>query len=78
MTVAICVAGTTRRTGRAVRLPGYTLTTEAVFGLPNERLTIRHDSGTSATPYVGGTLLAARAVTGPRGLMRGLDTRLLG
>jgi len=62
----------------SVRLPGFTVSTEVVFGLPDERLTIRHDAGTSAAPYVAGTLLAARAVTGRSGLTRGLDTLLLG
>jgi 4-hydroxy-tetrahydrodipicolinate reductase len=62
----------------SVRLPGFSVSTEIVFGLPDERLTIRHDAGSSAAPYVGGTLLAARAVTGRRGLTRGLDTSLLG
>lgn len=62
----------------AVRLPGFVLSTETVFGLPDERLTIRHDAGTSAAPYVAGTLLAARAVIGREGLTRGLDTLLMG
>ncbi len=62
----------------SMRLPGFSVSTEIVFGLPDERLTIRHDAGSSAAPYVGGTLLAARAVTGRRGLTRGLDTLLLG
>ena len=62
----------------SVRLPGFTVSTEVVFGLPDERLTIRHDAGSSAAPYVAGTLLAARAVNGRSGLTRGLDTLLLG
>jgi 4-hydroxy-tetrahydrodipicolinate reductase len=62
----------------SLRLPGFTLSTEVVFGLPDERLTIRHDAGTSAAPYVSGTLLAARAVPGRVGLTRGLDQLLLG
>jgi 4-hydroxy-tetrahydrodipicolinate reductase len=62
----------------SVRLPGFSVSTEVVFGLPDERLTIRHDAGSSAAPYVAGTLLAARAVTGRSGLTRGLDTLLLG
>ena len=62
----------------SVRLPGFTVSTEVVFGLPDERLTIRHDAGSSAAPYVAGTLLAARAVIGRSGLTRGLDTLLLG
>ena len=60
----------------SVRLPGYVLAFEALFGLPDERLTIRHDAGSGAEPYVGGTLLAAKRVMSVTGLMRGLDTLL--
>lgn len=60
----------------SVRLPGYVIAFEAVFGLPDERLTIRHDAGAGAGPYVSGTLLAAREVLKTTGLVRGLD-RLL-
>lgn len=60
----------------SIRLPGFTLSTEVVFGLPDERLVIRHDSGTSAAPYVAGTLLAVRAVPGLTGLVRGLSALL--
>lgn len=60
----------------SIRLPGYTLAFETLFGLPDERLTIRHDAGTGAGPYVAGTLLAAERVLKVRGLIRGLD-RLL-
>lgn len=62
----------------SVRLPGFVISVEAVFGLPDERLTIRHDAGSSAAPYVAGTLLAARAAAGRPGLTRGLDRLLLG
>jgi 4-hydroxy-tetrahydrodipicolinate reductase len=62
----------------SLRLPSFTVSTEVVFGLPDERLSIRHDAGSSATPYVAGTLLAARAARGRVGLTRGLDTLLLG
>ena len=62
----------------AVRLPGYVLSFEALFGLPNERLSIRHDSGAGADPYVSGTLLAAKRVMETTGLVRGLDTLLFG
>jgi 4-hydroxy-tetrahydrodipicolinate reductase len=48
-----------------------------VFALPDERLSIRHDAGGSPTPYVAGTLLAARRAPGRVGLTRGLDTLLL-
>jgi 4-hydroxy-tetrahydrodipicolinate reductase len=60
----------------SIRLPGYVLAFETVFGLPNERLTIRHDAGKGAAPYVHGTLLAVRRVMQVVGLVRGLD-RLL-
>jgi 4-hydroxy-tetrahydrodipicolinate reductase len=60
----------------SVRLPSYVIAFETIFGLPDERLTIRHDAGTGAKPYVGGTLLAAQRVMGITGLVRGLD-RLL-
>ena len=40
----------------------------------NERLVIRHDAGSSAAPYVAGTLLAIRRVAEKPGLRRGLDT----
>jgi 4-hydroxy-tetrahydrodipicolinate reductase len=61
----------------SVRLPSFVVSTEVVFGLPDERLTIRHDAGGTPEPYVAGTLLAARAVTSRVGLTRGLDTLLL-
>ena len=60
----------------SVRMPGYLLSCEAVFGAPDERLVIRHDAGTSAAPYVSGTLLAARRVREVKGLRRGLDQLL--
>jgi len=60
----------------SVRMPGYLLSCEAVFGAPDERLVIRHDAGTSAAPYVSGTLLAARRVRETKGLRRGLDQLL--
>jgi 4-hydroxy-tetrahydrodipicolinate reductase len=61
----------------SLRLPSFTVSTEIVFGLPDERLSIRHDAGSSAAPYVAGTLMAARAVSGRTGLTRGLDALLL-
>jgi len=60
----------------SVRLPNYVIAFETIFGLPDERLTIRHDAGTGAHPYVEGTLLAIREVMKTTGLVRGLD-RLL-
>jgi len=60
----------------ALRLPSFVLAVESVFGAPDERLTIRHDAGSSAAPYVAGTLLAARRVQEWVGVRRGLDTLL--
>jgi 4-hydroxy-tetrahydrodipicolinate reductase len=61
----------------SVRLPSFVVSTEVVFGLPDERLSIRHDAGGTPAPYVAGTLLAARAVPSKVGLTRGLDRLLL-
>ncbi len=60
----------------SVRLPGYTISAEIIFGMPDQKLTLRHDSGTSAQPYVDGALLAIRKVHTVTGLRRGLDTVL--
>jgi 4-hydroxy-tetrahydrodipicolinate reductase len=60
----------------SLRLPSFTVSTEAVFAAEGERLSIRHDAGESAAPYVAGTLLAIRAVPGRVGLTRGLDQLL--
>jgi 4-hydroxy-tetrahydrodipicolinate reductase len=57
----------------SLRLPGYVISIEALFGAPHERLTIRHDAGSGAEPYIQGTLLAVRKVGGRVGLVRGLD-----
>jgi 4-hydroxy-tetrahydrodipicolinate reductase len=61
----------------SLRLPSFVVSTEVVFALPDERLSIRHDAGSTPQPYVSGTLLAVRAVGGIVGLVRGLDTLLL-
>jgi 4-hydroxy-tetrahydrodipicolinate reductase len=60
----------------SVRLPSFVVTTEVVFAAPGERLIMRHDPGLTADPYVAGTLLAVRAVSGRIGLTRGLDALL--
>lgn len=57
----------------SVRLPSYMISLEAIFAGDDERLTIRHDSGSSPAPYIEGTLLAIRKVMGLTGLVRGLD-----
>jgi len=40
------------RIGHSIRLPGFVIAFETIFGLPHERLTIRHDAGASSPPYV--------------------------
>jgi 4-hydroxy-tetrahydrodipicolinate reductase len=60
----------------SVRLPGFVSSIEILFGQPDERLSIRHDSGSGARPYVAGTLLALRRVRDFVGLKRGLDSVL--
>jgi 4-hydroxy-tetrahydrodipicolinate reductase len=62
----------------SVRLPSFVVSTEVVFALPGERLSLRHDAGESPEPYVAGTLLAARRAPELVGLVRGLDTLLVG
>ena len=58
----------------SVRLPGYVISIDAIFGMPDQKLILRHESGTSAEPYVGGALLAIREVGKLAGLHRGLDS----
>ncbi len=58
----------------SIRLPGYTISAEVIFGMPDQKLSIRHDSGSSAEPYVDGSLLAICNVSSFVGLRRGLDS----
>jgi 4-hydroxy-tetrahydrodipicolinate reductase len=51
-----------------------TFSLEVLFGLPGQTLSLRHDSGSSAEPYVGGGLLVIRKVGTFVGLRRGLDS----
>jgi len=60
----------------SIRLPGYVISAEVIFGMPDQKLSLRHDSGGSARPYVDGALLAIRKVSTLTGLHRGLDTVL--
>ena len=58
----------------AVRLPGFVLGAEVIFGMPDQTLVLRHNAGSSAKPYVDGALLAIRKVAGlAPGVHRGLD-----
>ena len=58
----------------SVRLPGYVISLDVIFGMPDQKLILRHESGTSAEPYVNGALLAIREVGKLTGLHRGLDS----
>jgi 4-hydroxy-tetrahydrodipicolinate reductase len=57
----------------AVRLPGYQLGVEVIFGADGQRLHIKHEAGDGSKPYVSGALLAIRRVHTLRGVVRGLD-----
>ena len=58
----------------SIRLPGYVISVDAIFGMPDQKLILRHESGASAVPYVDGALLAIREVGKLVGLHRGLDS----
>ncbi len=58
----------------SVRLPGYIISVDAIFGMPDQKLILRHEAGSSAEPYVNGALLAIRKVGNLVGLHRGLDS----
>ena len=58
----------------SVRLPGYVISAEVIFGMPDQKLVLRHEAGSSSEPYVDGALLAIRKVGSFIGLKRGLDT----
>jgi 4-hydroxy-tetrahydrodipicolinate reductase len=58
----------------SIRLPGYVISIDAIFGMTDQRLILRHESGSSAEPYVGGALLAIREVGNLVGVQRGLDS----
>jgi 4-hydroxy-tetrahydrodipicolinate reductase len=58
----------------SVRLPGYIISLDVIFGMPEQKLILRHESGSSAVPYVDGALLAIRNVGKLVGVHRGLDS----
>jgi 4-hydroxy-tetrahydrodipicolinate reductase len=60
----------------SVRLAGFVVCTEIIFGGAGERLVMRHDPGNSPDPYVAGTLLAIRKVADVPGVRRGLSSLL--
>lgn len=58
----------------SVRLPGYVISVDTIFGMHDQKLLLRHESGSSAEPYVDGALLAIRKVSELVGVHRGLDS----
>jgi 4-hydroxy-tetrahydrodipicolinate reductase len=58
----------------SIRLPGYVISLDVIFGMPDQKLILRHESGSSAEPYVNGALLAIREVSKLTGVHRGLDS----
>lgn len=61
----------------SVRLPGYVIGADVIFGGKDERLILKFEAGTLPDTYIEGTLLAARKVKGMLGLTRGLDKLIL-
>jgi 4-hydroxy-tetrahydrodipicolinate reductase len=57
----------------SIRLPGYVIGLEVIFGDTDQRLSIRYDAGATPAPYLAGTLLAIRKVCSCIGLVRGID-----
>jgi len=60
----------------SIRLPGFVIGLEVLFGETDERLSIRYDAGASPAPYLAGALIAIRNVGGSAGLIRGIDSFL--
>lgn len=58
----------------SIRLPGYVISAEVIFGMADQKLILRHEAGSSSEPYVAGAMLAIRKVSTLTGLRRGLDT----
>ena len=61
-----------------MRLPGYVISLDVIFGLPDQKLVLRHELGSSAEPYVGGALMTIRKVSALVGLHRELDSVMEG
>ena len=58
----------------SVRLLGYFISIDAIFGIPDQKLILRLESGSSAVPYVDGALLAIRKVGDLLGVYLGYDS----
>lgn len=61
----------------SVRVPGFVIGVEIIFGAKDERLHIHHEAGAGAAPYVEGVMLAIRSVGAFKGLKRGLDSIMI-
>lgn len=57
----------------SVRLPGFVIGADVIFGGVGEKLYLKFEGGNEASTYIPGTLLAIRKVQKIRGLVRGLD-----
>lgn len=62
----------------SLRLPSFALSTDVILADAGDRLVLRHEAGSSADPYVAGTLLAIRRAPEVTGVLRGLDRLLFG
>lgn len=60
----------------SLRLPGFPYAVEIIFGIPDQKLVLRHEAGSSADTYAEGGRIAIRKVSSFVGLRRGLDTVL--
>lgn len=60
----------------SVRLPSYSFGFDIIFGLGQERLTLKHETGPDSEPYVAGAILAIEKVRTFTGLRRGLKSIL--
>lgn len=58
----------------SIRLPGYIISIDAILGMSDQKLILRHESDSSTAPYVDGALLAIRKAGDLVGLNRGLDS----
>jgi 4-hydroxy-tetrahydrodipicolinate reductase len=52
------------------------ISAEVIVGMPDQKPTIRHDSGNSARPYAHRAMPAVRKVSMLVGVLRGLDSVL--
>ena len=57
----------------SLRLPGFTIGAEVIFGDLDQTLSIRYNGGNDATPYVYGTMIAIKKAMNTKGLIRGMD-----